>query len=873
MSDFNQLLNTVMTGGADRAQAEKQLEIICMNDTSSFFKNLVNELYNEGNSEQLRQLAGTLIKRSVRLEVQGKYLWNVLDSNLRESIKNTLLQVMIVKFPSIQRACANAISTIFTVEVIEDRWLNLIDDLANSTQPTITTDIRKAAILTLGQICDKLKEFRLGNKLVGATKEKILMAILIGLSPDEQDLEIRENSIIALGDCVEFMTDILEAEQVRDYTAQLLITALQHPDQKIKVAALQRSSDFVKAIYIYFTKYVSAFFSATQGSILHNDEDICIPAMEIWSTLANEYHERDEKNHQVNRVDVQAIQNPNHILLVQEQLVQCLLQNLLKNDMDDDSEAESAIQEASQKALCSIVESVGDAVVNTFTAFITNTLTNSEWTYRQGAILAFGSLMEGISENVILDLITKAFSEYVKTLNDPVLKVQESGAKLLSKIAEYHPKAILLRQNISNDLPVIVESLKQIPSISRQICWFFCFLAENLDKYPQNFISQHFDILVESLIKNAIRSDLGSGNYNVIDVSFMSALNIIHYSRAVNIGYKYLNFFLTLFKDSYAIQPIERRNAIQSGILSALHACLLTLDDKFDPNMSDTVFQLVVDHFMNIKNVDSDGMYIVSALATCIGTNFVKYLDKVWPYIEHALTQRQQDLELFKTCMGTIADVARACDNQFSCKLNILNNLFAALESPQFNRDVKLNIFSCIGDICLATKENTLPYLENLVKIFDIGFTAAVELSRSDQQDIQDYSEQLKEKLIESYTCVLHGINDTQQNPTFFNHCPKLVEFITLTCDKNLHPTVDYVRNCLTLLVDIGNFYKNQVGPYIKTNFTKYLIDVLQEFDQSEEGKETISFAHRVNKTYQFQNKCLFNYFFKLINQQVLQEL
>lgn len=38
------------------------------------------------------------------------------------------------------------------------------------------------------------------------------MAILIGLSAEEQDLDIRENSIVALGDCVEFMTDILARE-------------------------------------------------------------------------------------------------------------------------------------------------------------------------------------------------------------------------------------------------------------------------------------------------------------------------------------------------------------------------------------------------------------------------------------------------------------------------------------------------------------------------------------------------------------------------------------------------------------------------------------------------------------------------------------
>lgn len=89
------------------------------------------------------------------------------------------------------------------------------------------------------------------------------MAILIGLSAEEQDLDIRENSIVALGDCVEFMTDILGREQVRDYATHLLISALSHQSDRIKLTALQRSSDYVKAIYVYFSKYITAFFQAT----------------------------------------------------------------------------------------------------------------------------------------------------------------------------------------------------------------------------------------------------------------------------------------------------------------------------------------------------------------------------------------------------------------------------------------------------------------------------------------------------------------------------------------------------------------------------------------------------------------------------------
>lgn len=54
--------------------------------------------------------------------------------------------------------------------------------------------------------------------------------------------------------------------------------------------------------------------------------------------------------------------------------------------------------------------------------------------------------------------------------------------------------------------------------------------------------------------------------------------------------------------------------------------------------MSDTVFSLVMDYFQFIKRVDSDGMYVIGALATCMDHYFINYLEKVWPYVEHVLS-------------------------------------------------------------------------------------------------------------------------------------------------------------------------------------------------------------------------------------------
>lgn len=69
-------------------------------------------------------------------------------------------------------------------------------------------------------------------------------------------------------------------------------------------------------------------------------------------------------------------------------LVKLLLQNLLKNEKDAD-ETESDVQDSSSKALAALVYCVGDSVLETVKAFITNTLPDERWNYKQAAILAF----------------------------------------------------------------------------------------------------------------------------------------------------------------------------------------------------------------------------------------------------------------------------------------------------------------------------------------------------------------------------------------------------------------------------------------------------------------------------------------------------
>jgi len=54
----------------------------------------------------------------------------------------------------IKKAAADLIATIFSIDIRENQWADLLTNLSQNTQHS-NLEIKKAAIMTLGEICDK----------------------------------------------------------------------------------------------------------------------------------------------------------------------------------------------------------------------------------------------------------------------------------------------------------------------------------------------------------------------------------------------------------------------------------------------------------------------------------------------------------------------------------------------------------------------------------------------------------------------------------------------------------------------------------------------------------------------------------------------
>lgn len=97
-------------------------------------------------------------------------------------------------------------------------------------------------------------------------------------------------------------------------------------------------------------------------------------------------------------------------------------------------------------------------------------------------------------------------------------------------------------------METIVLSLKGKPRISRHACWLICFLAEALPNYQDTPLNSVLKVIIDALFTNASRSDIPTSHLNVIDVSFMAILNLIHYAPTNELAAIYLKQFIASFK-------------------------------------------------------------------------------------------------------------------------------------------------------------------------------------------------------------------------------------------------------------------------------------------------------------------------------------
>lgn len=161
-----------------------------------------------------------------------------------------------------------------------------------------------------------------------------------------------------------------------------------------------------------------------------------------------------------------------------------------------------------------------------------------------------------------------------------------------------------------------------------------------------------------------------SKNILIVSSCFSTAINLIRCSESVSLSNTYLDFVLTSFPDIQRLEK-ERRDLFSAGLLTIGQVCLMTIrknKGSITMDQLSTLYNLVVEHYKKLNDVDGDGYYLISALAFFI-PNDRRLIDDFWKYIEFGLKKTTQE-DIFKATVSCICDFTATYREQISDKID-----------------------------------------------------------------------------------------------------------------------------------------------------------------------------------------------------------
>ncbi|XP_051912523.1 uncharacterized protein LOC127594799 [Hippocampus zosterae] len=766
--DFSQLIfgAVLQPEPALQKQAEAQLMGLLNDNPTAFLAQMAKMLAEDRFDSSMRQAAGTILKRSLRLPEKH---WSRVPPDNRNEIKDLLLGNLVTSDKLAKRASADCISCVLALELPGNEWPTLIPVLANNTVHE-NVEIRQASIMTLGFVCEQVRET--GAPMQRAEQETILAGIFKGITKQNPP-EIQHTSLKALRDSVAFMQELFRMPGIKNLTFNTINELImRESDQESKELCFQVLFELAKHCYTALEEDVDTITQLTAPFM--TDGGSCSrlrkAAIEVWAVLAGEYKELKEAG-------TPAV---NYAAKHETEMVQVMLKNLLF--YEDEDEDMNGISDSAEQALCSIGEHCSEAAVGIVVNFISHTLNSDNPKMRRAGLLAFITVLDNAHKAHLQKLCMSGLGEFVARLQDGTVFVREAAAKTISKVAENFPECFFGRMEHYDEFDQVLFSLKDEVRVMRHTCWTLCYLAEAAQKQPCARFKDRTKRMIDLLLENAARGEEDEKERLIIDVCFMAIFNLVSTMASAPLSAEYAFFILGQLK-SVVSKPINaKQEAYLFGMLTFLHCCLMQIqvDSVFvcPPELVSAAYATVMRLFQVLQDVSPEGMYVVSSVAAILKSDFLKLLNEFWPYVEHALA-RGNDLELVKGALGFVGDACRAVGATFESKLppllKLMNNFICNVE---FDREGKITVFLTMADLVMNLGECLLPHITQFFQTFNLGISACLDFTIKKQE--QDYVNTLKDVILESEMCVFHGLRKTTaaQNDAFVKHLHYVIDFL-----------------------------------------------------------------------------------------------
>ncbi|KAK0425425.1 hypothetical protein QR680_009193 [Steinernema hermaphroditum] len=749
------------------------------------------------------QLKNALVAKEDVTKQQYTARWLQLPEDIRNFVKgNVMAAIGTEKFrPSIAAQCIAAIAC---TEIPANLWPNVIAELMqnvtdpqrhNALDPVL---LKEASLEALGYICQDI-----ATGAVEAQSNAILTAIVHGMGKSETSDRVRLAATNAMLNSLEFTRSNFSNERERHIIMQVVCEATQCNDDPVKVAAMQCLVKIMSLYYQYMEHYMAnALFPITLEAMKSGVDDFILQGIEFWSNVCEEelaLNMEAEEAQEEGRTPEQVSRHYAKGAL--PHLIPMLTETLAHQEQADDDD-DWVPSKAAGVCIMLMAQCTGDDIIVPILPFITQHFMSPDWKYREAAIMAFGSIMEGPQKPKLLELVGQAMDPLIAALSAPDLPVRDTAAWTIGRVCDACEELVTQPNILTPLLPALSSALTQAPRVASNVCWAISSLAKAAYEsacqqgtddsgQPDTYIlSSVFEGMVNALLKTTDRPDAHHSNLRI--AAYETLMELIKSSpkdcypvvqkTTVTVLQKLeqlLNMESTLESNSDRSQLRD----LQSLLCATLQSVLRKMHQEDILNVSDMIMRGLLSIMQRCQGKDAggvmeDALMAVSTLIESMGQDFAKYMDAFRPYLFAGL-EKVQETQVSAAAIGVLTDLARAFEkNLLPLMDEIYQRLFVVLQQCP-DRSLQPQILSCIGDLALAAGPEFKRYYTHAMSTLVQAAKAAKISENTDDYDLIDYIDDLRDGCLEGFTGIVQGLRSGPEEAQILQvNVPDIIGFV-----------------------------------------------------------------------------------------------
>mmetsp|Transcript_31512 Transcript_31512/g.80339 ORF Transcript_31512/g.80339 Transcript_31512/m.80339 type:complete len:859 (-) Transcript_31512:136-2712(-) len=783
MSSLTELLLATQDP-SKRFDAEAHIRNAEAASADQYFTALAQELASQEKPTIARQLSGLLLKNGLAAKDPArdrelKARWVGLTAQTRTIVKEATTAALIAPEVDVGKAAAQVLAKIGAIEIPPGEWNGLVPLLL---QHVTNTDARarQISLVTLGYLCEELVVLQEeGTPINDGISNNILTAVVQGVRDPDVDTKLAATR--AFYHAAVLAQRAFRNENERNVLMTVCVDACRFQgSEDVQVAAFECLVQIATEYYDFLMPYMNLIGPLTWEMIKASSEKVAIPAMEFWSTVC------DEEIYLTDLVEsgqAGGRQSLNLINQAIQHLVPLLNVTLTRRTTEDDDDTWNLAM-AAGTCLGLVAQVVGDNCVDLVLSFVNENFQNPDWKYREAAVLAYGSIMEGPTAEKLQPLVLRSYGAMVMSLRDQNVAVRDTIAWTLGRIAQFHPSIVPVKEL----MPVLGEKLRDVPRVSSNICWVIQVLAESQPTNgtltpPTTVMSEFFITLAQLLLEVVARPDaderqLRMAAYNALSVLVAHAGEdcLPHMEPLVQEMVKQLQG---------SFKNIERECELQGFICGVLTALVQKLRQRILPAAESILGEAlkVITTYQQVKGgaqvLQEEALLLVAALANAIGTHFERFMPFFAPHLRVGL-QNYDDVTVCLMTTGVVGDFCRALEGKIITYCDtILEILYGNLQNKAVDRKIKAAIMSCFGDIALAIAGEFEKYLAPVIKMLQEASCTRIEDGGGpSNEEWVEYLNSLREGVLEAYTGIIHGLRDSGKLHLFKEHVNAVLHFV-----------------------------------------------------------------------------------------------